>query len=125
MTSSIPPYETVKLNEALMKQHQIDSQGNSPLYPDSLFSIIYNQGVKVIHHYEKGPHEIPEGWRVTRIPKGDIELALNIPKKLSQKAINTLLIEENGSSRRPELSKYKFEVLPSGNGYFSVTKKEK
>ena len=116
---------TEKLTYKEVEPHHIDKHGRSPLYPDSIFSVILHKPAKV-SFLSTPPTYTEMKWSVTRLPKEDIELPLDKAIKLTWQQTSALLIKENGNSDRPEFNGYTFKTFSPDIGktfYVMQTKK--
>jgi hypothetical protein len=85
---------------------QIDERGKSPLYPDSVFSVIKAPNYEFPNGYT--PRIVSMEYGVIRIPLGDLELPLNQTVEKSIYVACLLGIQDDGTSNLPELKSYKF-----------------
>lgn len=104
----------------MIKSLEIDGDGNSTLYPDSVFAVNY-----IAHStfYEDGRFGVrPPKYIVERVRKEAINLPLGKAVPVQGSIVKAMRIRENGLSDRPELSNYRFTCISIGEDLYEVTK---
>jgi hypothetical protein len=103
------------LTAAQVSQHSIDEYGYSPLpcYQDSFFTVRAPAPGKILSPNTE------RNWIVTRVL---VDLPLNEPRILTCEQISALYIKADGISMRPELQRYRFDVVSLGNNKYQITK---
>ena len=122
----IPFDHQVELNAAQFETFQINEYGVSeePVYQDSIF-YVFSRFIDE-HSSCLPPGSTQTMYTITRLHKEDLDLPIGKAACLDTARCHALMIQEDGSSKRPELSDFTFTIKKIPNSkLYNVTKSVK